>query len=200
MVRAAQRNAFLHSGYAHCCINLVRLCLVLYSRDQDMESENQGRRVTVRDIADQLRISHSTVSRSLRDDRRISEEVRQAVKLKAQEMGYRPDPMLSALAQYRRGIIQTPISAGLAWVNQWPQPKQLRSYREFDLYWKGAFAEAEECGFRLEEFIVNRQMTPARLEKILLARNIQGILIPPHGSFPPQWSDFNWENFCVVRF
>jgi DNA-binding LacI/PurR family transcriptional regulator len=165
-----------------------------------MEPDNQARRTTVRDIARQLGISHSTVSRSLRNDRRISEEVRRTVKLKAQEMGYRPDPMLSALAQYRRGMVQTPIGAVLAWVNQWPQPKQLRSYKEFDLYWRGAFAEAEESGFRLEEFIVNKQLAPARLEKILLARNIQGILIPPHGAFPPQWSDFNWENFCVVRF
>jgi DNA-binding LacI/PurR family transcriptional regulator len=165
-----------------------------------MEPDYQNRRITVRDIARQLRISHSTVSRSLRDDRRISEDVRRAVKLKAQEMGYRPDPMLSALAQYRRGNIKAPICAGLAWVNQWPQPKQLRSYKEFDLYWQGAKTEAEQCGFRLEEFIVGKQMTPARLEDVLLARNVQGILIPPHGSFAPQWSDFNWDNFCVVRF
>jgi DNA-binding LacI/PurR family transcriptional regulator len=165
-----------------------------------MEPDYQNRRITVRDIAHQLRISHSTVSRSLRDDRRISEDVRRAVKLKAQEMGYRPDPMLSALAQYRRGNTKAPICAGLAWVNQWPQPKQLRSYKEFDLYWQGAKAEAEQCGFRLEEFVINKQLTPVRLESILMARNIQGILIPPHGSFAPQWNDFNWENFCVVRF
>lgn len=68
------------------------------------------------------------------------------------------------------------------------------------MYWQGASAEAEQCGFRLEEFVINKQLTPARLERILLARNIQGILIPPHGSFAPQWSDFNWDNFCVVRF
>ena len=54
--------------------------------------------------------------------------------------------------------------------------------------------------FSLEEFIVNQTMTPTRLEKILLTRNIRGILIPPHGDFPPEWKEFHWENFCVVRF
>ena len=157
-------------------------------------------RVTVRDIARRLKVSHATVSRSLRDDRRISEPVRQKVKQTAKEMGYRPDPMLAALAQYRRGNAKVPICAELAWINSWPEPKQLRTFKEFDNYWRGAAEESERCGFRLEEFMLNKQLTPARLEKILLARNIQGILIPPHGIFAPEWGDFSWENFCVVRF
>jgi DNA-binding LacI/PurR family transcriptional regulator len=162
--------------------------------------ETPRKRVTVRDIADQLNISHATVSRSLHDDHRISESMRQKVRQKAEEMGYRPDPMLAALAQYRRGNTKTLICAGLAWVNQWAEPKKLRTYKEFDLYWEGASHESERCGFRLEEFVVNKQLTPARLEKILLTRNIQGILIPPNGICPPDWTDFHWENFCVVRF
>jgi len=162
--------------------------------------EPTRKRVTVRDIADQLHISHATVSRSLHGDRRISESMRLKVRQKADEMGYRPDPMLAALAQYRRGNAKMPICAGLAWVNHWPEPKKLRTYKEFDLYWQGAAAESERCGFRLEEFVLNKQMTPARLEKILLARNIQGILIPPHGTMAPEWESFNWNNFCVVRF
>ena len=130
-------------------------------------------RVTVRDIARRLKVSHATVSRSLRDDRRISEPVRQKVKQTAKEMGYRPDPMLAALAQYRRGNAKVPICAELAWINSWPEPKQLRTFKEFDNYWRGAAEESERCGFRLEEFMLNRQLTPARLEKILLARNIK---------------------------
>src|ERR1017187_4344007 len=98
-----------------------------------MEPDYQNKRVTVRDIARRLNVSHATVSRSLREDRRISEPVRQKVKLMAKEMGYRPDPMLSALAHYRRGNTNAPIGAELAWVNHWPEPKQFRSFKEFDL-------------------------------------------------------------------
>lgn len=38
----------------------------------------------------------------------------------AEEMGYRPDPMLAALANYRRSRENHPISASVAWVNAWP--------------------------------------------------------------------------------
>jgi DNA-binding LacI/PurR family transcriptional regulator len=165
-----------------------------------MEPMPKRPRVTVRDIARRLQVSHATVSRSLRDDRRISEAMRQQVRDAAKAMGYRPDPVLAALAQYRRGNAKAPICAELAWINCHPEPKRLRTYKEFDNYWLGAEEESERCGFRLEEFILDQQFTPGRLEKILLARNIQGILLSPCGGTTPQWDDFNWDNFCVVRF
>ncbi|HEU5396263.1 MAG TPA: LacI family DNA-binding transcriptional regulator [Verrucomicrobiae bacterium] len=158
------------------------------------------RRVTVRDIARRLQVSAATVSRALRDDRRISARMREQVRKVAEALGYRPDPMLAALSHYRRAGTTAPISAELAWLNCWPDPRRLRSFREFDLYWQGASAEAMRCGFRLEEFILDQGMNAARLEKILLARNVQGILIPPHGGVPLLWKNFNWNNFCVVRF
>jgi DNA-binding LacI/PurR family transcriptional regulator len=157
-------------------------------------------RVTLRDVARKLNVSHTTVSRALRDDTQISESMRQRVQRVAQELGYRPDPMLAALAHYRQGRTRAPICAELAWINHWHEPQRLRSFREFDLYWKGASAEAERCGFRLEEFVLDERISSSRLEKILRARNIRGILIPPHGDFAPDWGDFHWNDFCVVRF
>ncbi len=157
-------------------------------------------RVTLRDIARKLGVSHTTVSRALQDAPRFSKELRERVRTTAAEMGYRPDPMLSALQQYRRSRSKLPVTAALAWINQWPDPKQLRSYHEFDLYWKGAAQEADRSGFRLDEFIINQEMSPARVEKILLTRNIRGILIPPRGNATLNWEGFHWENFCVVRF
>lgn len=157
-------------------------------------------RVTLRDIAHRLKVSHTTVSRALRNDLQISEAVRQKVQATAKEMGHRPDPLLSALAQYRHGKMTKSISAELAWINWWPDPRKLRSYREFNLYWQGAFNEAEQSGFRLEEFVIGRQMSAERLQKILQTRNIRGVLIPPHGGNTVDWGDFDWENFCVVRF
>lgn len=158
------------------------------------------KRVTVRDIARRLNISHTSVSRALRDDRQISRELREKVRRAAETMGYRPDPMLSALSHYRRGLGRAPISAELAWLNQWPVPANLRSFKEFNLYWQGAVEEAERSGFRLEEFAVNRDMPPARVEKILHARNIRGVLLAPIGGHKSQLDSFQWDNFCLVRF
>jgi DNA-binding LacI/PurR family transcriptional regulator len=53
----------------------------------------------------------------------------------------------------------------------------------------------------LEEFRFRECESFARLEKILRARNINGILIPPHGKlWPSDWQSFQWDDFCVVRF
>jgi len=60
------------------------------------------------------RSSSATVSRALRDDARITEAVRQEVRQAAVELGYRPDPMLTALAHYRRRKVEPAISACLA--------------------------------------------------------------------------------------
>jgi LacI family transcriptional regulator len=107
--------------------------------------------------------------------------------------------MAAALAHHKRSTTATPIKAGLAWLNQWPCPHKLRAYNEFDRYWRGAYAAAEKFGYRLEEFTCGDQMSLFRVEKILLARGIQGILIPPH-STPADWSGLRWERFSAMRF
>lgn len=165
-----------------------------------MSSTLPKSRVTLRDVASQLDVSHTTVSRALRDDPQISKAMREQVQKTAREMGHRPDPILSALAHYRRGKNKRSIGAELAWINHWPNPKKLRSYKEFNLYWKGAFDEAEHCGFRLEEFVLDKNLSPSRLGKILRARNIRGILLPPSGDVAPNLGDFVWDEFCIVRF
>ncbi|HZI34047.1 MAG TPA: LacI family DNA-binding transcriptional regulator, partial [Candidatus Binatia bacterium] len=158
-------------------------------------------RVTLRDIAARLNISHTTVSRALQNDRRITEAVRQRAQRMAREMGYQPDPMLAALAHYRRGNVERPVTAALAWINTWPEPQKLRLFREFDLYWKGAATEARRNGYRLDALNCPRDLSPARLQAVLRARGIRGILLPPTWSgTTPDWNDFDWKEFCVVRF
>ncbi|MBC8094242.1 MAG: LacI family DNA-binding transcriptional regulator [Akkermansiaceae bacterium] len=166
-----------------------------------MDEPSATTRVTLRDIARRLNVTHTTISRALRDDPQVSTALRQKIQQTAQAMGYRPDPMLAALAHYRRAGVKSQICAELGWINPWPEAKELRSFREFDLYWKGAFNEAERWGFRLEEFHLNAEMTPSRLHQILRARNIQGLLLPPKArDLMPNWAGFPWEEFCVVRF
>ena len=165
-----------------------------------MASSAPKSRVRLSDIAQRLKINKATVSRALRNDRRISRAVCAQVQRVALQMGYRPDPMLAALAEYRRSGTPRPISAVLALVNYWPEPTKPRVCREFKLSWKAATAEAERTGYRLEEFRVGKDLTIPRLEKILLTRNINGILIPPHGNLWLTGEKFRWDEFCVVRF
>jgi LacI family transcriptional regulator len=162
---------------------------------------NPASRVTVRQIAQQLEVSHTTVSRALQNDPRISEPVRKKIQAAAEALGYRPDPMLTALAAYRKSQAHKSIGAELAWINCWPEPDRLRTFKEFDRYWTGAREAAERAGYRLEEFCCPAQLSPARLEKILFARNIRGLLLTPRWStVQPDWGRFDWAKFSVVRF
>lgn len=158
-------------------------------------------RITIRQIAQRLNVSHTTVSRALKNDPRISESVRKKIQAAAETMGYRPDPMLSALAAYRKSQTKQSIGAELAWINCWPEPTRLRTFKEFDLYWTGAEEEAARAGYRLEEFCCPAKLSPARLEKILCARNIRGLLLlPVWSTITPNWSTFDWSKFSLVRF
>lgn len=159
------------------------------------------KRVTLRQIAQRLHVSHTTVSRALKNDPRISRAVRQKVRRTADEMGYQPDPMLAALSNYRRRDPARTVTASLAWVNCWPEPARLRTFKEFDLYWEGAAAEARRHGYRLDEFNCPREIPPSRLMQILRARGVRGILLPPGwAGGAPDWGTLDWNEFAVVRF
>lgn len=113
-------------------------------------------------------------------------------------MGYHLNPSGAALAHLRRTSKVRPVEASLAWLNAWPDPGKLRRYREFDCYWQGASRAALEAGYRLDEFVVNDELPLRKLGKILQARNVNGILMPP-GPLPPGWEDFDWSGYSLVQ-
>lgn len=162
------------------------------------DSKPSGPRVSLRDIAAEIGVSHVTVSLALRGDPRISTARRKEINAAAERLGYRPDPMLTSLSAYRQAKKPVEIRSTIAWLNQWPEPRQLRRFQEFDAYWRGAHEYAARLGYRLEEFIIRPDLRPARLQQILLARNVRGILVPPHGS-GLNLPGFDWSLFSVVR-
>lgn len=158
-----------------------------------------SRRVTQRDIAQVVGVSHNTVSLALRNDPRVLKETRVRIQKKAAEMGYAPDPMLTAMGHYCRTTRRIPVRAEFAWLNLWQDPAKLYAYHEFEQYRKGALASARRHGYQLEEFIV-KNMPLERLDKTLKTRNVRGILIPP--APPPTFSGldrFPWQDYVVVR-
>lgn len=166
----------------------------------DPEPSAHRNRVTLRAIAQAVGVSHVTVSLALRNHPRISEPLRKKIQDQALAMGYRPDPMLAALTHYRHSRTDKPMQAGLAWLNAWPEPGQLRAHREFDLYWRGATRAAEKFGYRLEEFVVSEEMPLPRIEKVLLTRGIRGILIPPVPTpAGVDWRLLDWMKFSAAR-
>jgi DNA-binding LacI/PurR family transcriptional regulator len=157
-----------------------------------------GRSVRLRDIAERLGVSTMTVSLAMRSHPSISKARIDEVRRVAEEMGYRPNAMASALAHRKWTHTRRPVAATLAWLNHWENPRNLRNQEVFNLVWRGASTAAQALGYHLEEFVWGGDMPGERLEKILLARNIQGIMVPPHPR-PPDWAGWHFDKFSVVR-
>ncbi len=157
-------------------------------------------RITIRDLAKQLQLSHATVSMALRNHPQIAAETKRRVKEEAARCGYRPEPMLSALAAYRQ-MKKPPVYHGtLAWLFNKMSRKELFSTPVYKLYYEGACARAKSLGFHVEEFHLDAtDMSPARMSDILLARGVQGILVPPQ-SQPNSRLEMRWEYFSSVTF
>ncbi|MFM2081824.1 MAG: hypothetical protein RL380_515 [Verrucomicrobiota bacterium] len=156
-------------------------------------------RITLKDIAGKVGLSKAAVSMALNNSPRVSQKRREEVQRIAVAMGYVRDPFLSGLAKYRvaKGV---PKSQGvIAWINHWDKPQQLRGYREFDLYWRGAKQVAKQSGYRLDELFWPTDGSAKLFEQTLIKRGVLGLLIPPH-PLGVNWGDFDWRKFSLMRF
>jgi LacI family repressor for deo operon, udp, cdd, tsx, nupC, and nupG len=148
-------------------------------------------RVSLADIARKAGVHITTVSLALRDSPRLPAATKSRLKALANEMGYQPDPMLSALTAYRRNAKIQQTQGTLAWITS-------RRDIEFPTYHQGAQERCEELGYKLDQFVL-RETNPARLSKVLRARNIQGILLAPQARNRAHLN-LTWEEFSAVTF
>jgi DNA-binding LacI/PurR family transcriptional regulator len=164
-------------------------------------AQNDSKRVTLRDIAEKLGVSHVTVSYALRGIPRVSAELKERICEEARKLGYRPDPMLHALSTYRQINKPTNIQAALAWLCCWDPPEELHTRKEFHAYWLGVKDVAEKHGYRLEQLVPNQKLSLSRIQQIMQARNIRGVLIPPpQSSFKQDLAQLDWSKYAVVKF
>lgn len=149
-------------------------------------------------IADAVGVSRSTVSRALQNSPSISEATRARVKEAAERLGYRPNPLVSALMErirHRRSdsfqgkiAVLTDREDGVNWY---------KSNTQWHRLFEGARQRAVELGFELENFCTREfDDQGRRLSQILTTRGIPGILIAP-GSLKGR-INLEWQNFSVA--
>ncbi|AHF90147.1 LacI family transcriptional regulator [Opitutaceae bacterium TAV5] len=157
-------------------------------------------RITIRDIAARAGLHFTTVSLALRDSPQLNIDTRARIKKLARDMGYRPDPMLSALQAHKRTRRNPHYQATIAWINNWPQRDDLLKIPEFHEYRRGAEERAAELGYLVEEFWTHDPATsPAKLRAILRARGIQALLVAPQPR-PRTWLEFDYTDFSAIAF
>lgn len=157
-------------------------------------------RITQKDIALAAGVTQATVSLCLRNHPSVSAETRELVQAAAKRLGYIPDPYLSGLSAYRKGLRPAEIHANLAWLSNDQAGESWKESVAFTHYHLGASERAKQLGYRLEEHCLQAPgMTPTRLENILHARNIGGLLVAPQPR-PNVTLDFCFDRFSAITF
>lgn len=133
-----------------------------------------------RELAKALGISQSAVSLALRGDASISEPLRKRVRVEAKRMGYRLNPYVRALMSSIRADRKACDQGTLALLVDVFREKEWRAHPSYSVYFRGLERRCSELGFRIEcFFLMESGMSPSKVDRILYARGIQGVILAP---------------------
>jgi DNA-binding LacI/PurR family transcriptional regulator len=150
----------------------------------------------MRTLAEKLGVTKTTISLALREHPSISRQTRAKVLRLAEEMNYRPDPAIAAIAASR-------------WNQGCPERHRVMAFLCHRLknphhiyeegYLKPAQRRANNFGYRLEPFVIDDYPTGEAVTRVLYTRGIRGIVIPqianPHSK---RVMGIDWEKFTAV--
>jgi len=153
---------------------------------------------TLREIAQATGLALSTVSSALRDQPGVAPATVRKVREKAEAMGWRPNPMVSAWLSHVRTSSEASNDTTLAYVVS--APGGLAQYHAnsdtYHAYLEGARDRAVALGFSLEEFHYEA-FGGARLSQILDSRGIPGVIVAPK----EDWStaiELDWDRLAAA--
>ncbi len=135
---------------------------------------------TMQQIAEVVGCSRMAISLALRNSPKISAATTARIRKVADEMGYRPNPMVSALmTQLRHGrTVKRPTT--IAYVTAYPTEDGWRVPGLFTEFHTGVKKRAETLGYTLEEYWLRRPgLSEKRFCDVLYARNVLGLVIAP---------------------
>ena len=132
--------------------------------------------ITMRDVAREAGVNLSSVSRALRNDPQVSIATRTRIQKLAKKMGYRPNPLVQALAAQVRGNRRGPRPATIALLDCRPSEGggELQGYRA------GAMHRATDMGYSIEEISLREFEGPvSRINSVLRTHGIRGLVVLP---------------------
>lgn len=166
----------------------------------DITHPMNDRRVTLADIAAKAGVHVTTVSLALRNHPRLPEATRARIHALAEELGYRPDPLLRALVSYRGKVMNRRNTPTLAYVTNWNTCWGWKKVTAHPDFYAGADGMANRLGYKLEHFWMREPgLTQGRLSRMLYSRGINGLIIASHGREMGDALQFEWANFSAVK-
>ena len=154
---------------------------------------------TLADIAAKVGVHVTTVSLALRGHPSIPPTTCAAIRAVAKELDYHRDPLLDAFNSHRSRLTQRPRSVSSAFVVHAGATRFFSGNHYQPLVYAGAKAVAEARGHTLDIFVVGRNhLDPARLNTILTARGVSGVLLSTF-EIDIEQLDLDWDQFCAVK-
>lgn len=135
---------------------------------------------TLQTIADLAGVSRATVSLAMRNQPNLPAVTRERIQKIADEVGYRPNPLVSTLMTHIRAARPLAEQGTIAFITNYSTREEWRNYRTFERFFNGAAERANRNGYHLEDFWMKEpRMTARKMTKILAARGIRGAVIAP---------------------
>ncbi len=153
--------------------------------------------VSLKDIAARVGVSTMTVSRALTKSNSVSPAKRAAVLAAAEDLGYRPNPMVGRMMSDLRRRRAHAFGGTLAFLYASPEEEDRLRVPALRSLWQGARRRAEETGFALDHLWLKRPgLSPSRLRAVIHARGVRGLLLGP--GVRPEALDFPLDSFALV--
>jgi LacI family transcriptional regulator len=156
--------------------------------------------ITLDAIAARAGVAKASVSYALRNHPKIPRATRERIQQVARELGYRPNPRVSTLMAHIRRAHARDQQEVIAFV--WVHTSRSEARRDPFLreVYRGANERARHMGFKLEQFFTtDAGMTDRRLEQILRARGIVGVVLSPvMTSATALQLDWDWQHFAAA--
>ena len=155
-------------------------------------------RPTLRTLARSLGLSRTTISDALRGSPRVNKKTIERVRAAAEAAGYERNPLTGeVMSQLRRsnGQMFRGVLAALEIVDDPRAPHVVRYNNEVLV---GVRERAQKLGFNVEHFDVTRDdLRLPRIDSILHARGIRGVVVLPCSGFP-DLSSLTWSRLTAV--
>ena len=156
------------------------------------------KRPTLKDVALRAELSVAAVSMALRDHASIPESTRERVRKIAAELGYAPDPALSALAAHRNNLRMCSDFSVIGLISNWKERDGWTRLKSAQEIIEGARARALQLGFTLQHLWAGEEgLSPKRFSQILKARGIRSIILAPFEEYENSF-ELDWDAFSVV--
>jgi LacI family transcriptional regulator len=154
---------------------------------------------SLRQLAQELGLSHTTVSEALRGSSRVKAATRAKVLKAARAVGYQRNPLAGALMSEMRRSRAGTFRGVLAVLDMdGPEGRPAGPARYHRELTRGATKRAEELGFKADAFAVGKAgLSLERLDMILQSRGIGGIFLLPVRE-TPDLTRLNWTHFSGI--